>query len=143
MADKSGKLMSICPPRSIKQPLHAQECAVSFLWVDQKNHEVDTSAMQYDNDLCKDESKGVGKDTLLQCIETDKGLTPKKTSSQVVYFFTCKTSGYWSLFGMSKYHHQTTKVKTGKSYTYFLTIARYLDWIKNKIYNQKPSALSN
>lgn len=143
VSDKSNKFMSICLPRSKKQPLHAQECAVSFLWVNQKRHEVDTSAMDYNNRYCKDESKKVGKDTLLQCIQTTKGLTPKATSSQVVYFFTCKTSGYWSLFGVSKYHHQTIEENKDNSYTYFLTLSHYLNWMKDIIYNQKPSVLSD
>lgn len=32
VADQSRKSMSICLPRSKRQPLFAQECAVSFMW---------------------------------------------------------------------------------------------------------------
>lgn len=138
--DSNGKLMSICLPRSKKQPSHAQECAVSFLWETERGHtrkEVDTSALWYQNKQCSNIKQNVGSDRLLQCIQTTKGLRPKGTSSQVVYFFTCKTSGYWSVFGMSKYHNEIKRTKENR-FSYFVTLSHYLNWIKDILYDQKP-----
>jgi len=84
MYDSNGKLMSICLPRSKKQPSHAQECAVSFLWETERGHtrkEVDTSALWYQNKQCSNIKQNVGSDRLLQCIQTTKGLRPNRWST--------------------------------------------------------------
>lgn len=140
-SDDSRKPMSICLPRSKKQPLYAQECAVSFLWSTNgknkhRNKEVDTSAAWFDLEDCSKikEKDEFGNNSLLQCIQTIKDLKPKGKTSQVVYFFTCKMSGYWSVFGLSKNQEHVTK-RNKKTFSYFLTLTRYLGWIKKKLYN--------
>ena len=135
--------MSICLPRSKKQPLYAQECAVSFLWTrDKKRKEVDTSAGWFDIEDCmripkKDE---FGNESLLQCIQTAKDLKPKGSTSQVVYFFSCKMSGYWSVFGLSKNQEHVTR-NSKRTFSFFLTLTRYLTWIKKHLYNMKESKI--
>ena len=137
------KAMSICLPRSKKQPLYAQECAVSFLWTrDKKRKEEDTSAGWFDIEDCmripkKDE---FGNESLLQCIQTAKDLKPKGSTSQVVYFFSCKMSGYWSVFGLSKNQEHVTR-NSKRTFSFFLTLTRYLTWIKKHLYNMKESKI--
>lgn len=139
-SDDSRKPMSICLPRSKKQPLYAQECAVSFLWSTndnkQRNKEVDTSAAWFDLEDCSKikEKDEFGNNSLLQCIQTITDLKPKGKTSQVVYFFTCKMSGYWSVFGLSKNQEHVSK-RNKKTFSYFLTLTHYLGWIKKKLYD--------
>lgn len=138
--------MSICLPRSALQPLHAQECAVSYLWEtdkERKKIEMDTAARLEDNSRCKGKDNVDGSLDLLTCIsskERDRPFQAKK--GQVVYFLTCKTSGYWSVFGLSKFHSVAKKKSEKRQFTYYMTLVRYLTWTKNIIYNRKPIVLA-
>lgn len=139
--------MSICLPRSALQPLHAQECAISYIWEtdkERKKFEMDTAARLEEHDRCKGEDTNVdGSINLLNCVsskERDRPFQSKK--GQVVYFLTCKTSGYWSVFGLSKFHAVAKKKTEKRQFTYYVTLVRYLTWAKDIIYNRKPTSLS-
>ncbi|XP_057307477.1 kallikrein 1-related peptidase b9-like [Hydractinia symbiolongicarpus] len=124
----------VCLPRSKSQMKQTTECVVSFLSKGKNGTQSHASAGKLlKNSDCKNfASKVDGSTGPLMCIGTTDKMRDDCSDAPIM-FFTCKASGFWSVFGLSKFC-SLAKTPTYKySYAYFVELLKYLDWIKETI----------
>ena len=90
----------------------------------------DSSSKIINLDICKKQVKAVDgtADDFLQCVATTTYMRIPCRKAPVMYLM-CKATGYWSIFGLSKFCQVSRTSDYHFSFAYYLQIIKYISWI--------------